>query len=265
MRNRRTQLQEKERQLEASEQVVAQFEEQIAELKQQLGQREQQKTKASSRGKEQTSFKLRWSEGKRAPHKTSRWYDAVVDGNTVYVKDQGTQKIYSFNVTVDSWSQLPDCVYINSSMTVINGWLTNVGGRSSYTYFNELFSLAGEGSDRRWTKQFPPMPTKRIFATSLCTGTMLIVAGGMGVGGSVLSTVEVMNTETHLWSTVADLPESMRYTSATVCGDQLYMLGGVDKDRACLYQVSVHLFSECPPPFLCFEFIGSKSSENVVG
>ena len=224
--------------------MVAQFERRIAELEQQLSQREQQKTKASSRGKDQTSFKLRWREGKRAPYKTSRWYDAVVDGNTVYIKDQpGTQKIYSFNVTGDSWSQLPDCVYrgINSSVTVINGWLTNVGGRFCSTYFNELFSLTGEGSSRRWTKRFPSMPTKRIFATSLCTGTTLIVAGGMGVGGRVLSTVEVMNIETHQWSTAADLPESMRYTSATVCGHQLYMLGGFNKDRT--YTKSVYTCS----------------------
>ena len=68
---------EKERQLgcvrqqpEASEQGGAQLERQIAELEQleqQLNQRMQQKTKASNRGKELTSFKLRWREGKKAP------------------------------------------------------------------------------------------------------------------------------------------------------------------------------------------------------
>ena len=42
----------------------------------------------------------------------------------------------------------------------------------------------------------------------------------------MLSTVEVMNTEIHQWSTAADLPKSMYVASATVCGDQLYMLGG---------------------------------------
>ena len=87
------------------------------------------------------------------------------------------------------------------------------------------------------------MPTRRIDTTSLCTGTTLIVAGGMGVGdrSGVLSTVEVMNTENHQWSTAADLPEPMFKASATICGDQLYMLGGIDKTS--YYSKSVYTCS----------------------
>ena len=228
------QKEEKERQLgrvnqqlEASEQVVAQFERRIAELEQQLSQKEQKKTKASSRGKELTSIKLTWREGKRAPCGMSRWCDAIVDGNTVYVINRRTVNIYSYDVISDNWSHLPDCVHMNGSIAVINGCLTTVGGVSYPNYSNELLSLTGKGSGRRWTQQFPPMPTKRRWTTSLCTGTALIVAGGEGVGG-MLSTVEVMDTETHQWSTAADLPQPMYWTSAIICGDQLYMLGGAE-------------------------------------
>ena len=91
-RERDRQLEEKERQvrrvnqqLEASEQMVAQFERQIAELEQQLSQRVQQTTNVSSKTKESISFKLEWREEKRAPCKLSRWCDAIVDGNTVYI------------------------------------------------------------------------------------------------------------------------------------------------------------------------------------
>jgi N-acetylneuraminic acid mutarotase len=70
------------------------------------------------------------------------------------------------------------------------------------------------------------MPTKRMWTTSLCTGTALIVAGGMGGSAKVQSTVEVMDTETRQWSTAADLPQPIYFASATICGDQLYMLGG---------------------------------------
>ena len=230
----RTQLQEKDRQLgrvnqqlEVSEQAVAQFERRIAELEQQLNQREQQKTKASSRGKELTSFKLRWREGKRAPCRMRRCCDAVVDGNTVYVRKEGSENIYAYEVTSDSWSQLPDSVHGYGSIVVINGWLTTVGGYSHPSYSNELFSHNGKGSGRRWIKKFPPMPTNRCRTISLFTEMTLIVAGGEG-DGRVLSTVEVMNTETHQWSTVADLPKPMYFASATVCGDQLYLLGDMN-------------------------------------
>jgi serine/threonine protein kinase len=235
----RRQLQEKEKQfgrvnhqLGASEQVVAQLERQIAELKQLLSQIEQQKMKASSRGEEPTSFKLTWRGGKKMPYKRSRQSDAVVDGNTVYVKKGHTVNIYSYDVTSDSWSQLPDCIHKSDSILIINGWLTAIGGYSYPDYSNKLFSLTRKGSGRTWTEIFPPMPTKRKLTTSLCTGTALIVAGGQGEGISkVLSTVEVMGTETHQWSTAADLPQPMYHASATIlCGDQLYMLGGISKD-----------------------------------
>ena len=248
-RENRTQLQEKERQLghvnrqlEASEQLAAQFERQIDEPEQQLSQREQQKTKASSRGKELTSFKLRWREGKRAPCRMHRYCDAVVDGNTVYIRSKGSINIYSYNATSDSWSQLPDCVNESGSLAVLNDLLTTIGGYFYPSYFNELFSLTSEGSGRRWTMKFPPMPTTRHQTIALCTGTTLIVAGGWsGMYNRVLSTVEVMNTETHQWSTAADLPEPLYLASATVCGDQLYMLGGVNKD--CINTKSVYTCS----------------------
>ena len=237
LRENRIQLQERERQfacvnqqLEASERVVAQFERRIAELEQQL---QQQKTKATSRGKELIS--IRWREGERAPHKMSRWCDAVVDGNTVYVRNGNTVKIYSYDATTHSWSQQSDCVHDSSSMTIINGSLTTVGRSCS----NELFSLNDE---RRWTlKKFPPMPTKRKHTTAVCTGTLLIVAGGVGEGERILSTVEVMITENHQWSAAADLPEPIYTASATVCGNQLYLLGGLNKDSK--YTKSVYTCS----------------------
>ena len=250
MKEKAKQIEERDRQfgrvnqqLEASEQVVAQFERRIAELEQQLSQREQQNVQASSRGKELTSFKLRWKEGKRAPCGMHRCCDAVIDGNTVYIRNEGRVSIYAYHATSDSWYQLPDCDCGSGSITVINGWLTTVGGGSilTCTYSDELFSLTGEGSGSFWTKKFPPMPTKRKWTSALCYESALIVAGGVGEGGKVLSTVEVMNTENLQWSAADDLPEPMCLASATVCGDQLYMLGGMNKDTA--YTKSAYICS----------------------
>ena len=155
-----------------------------------------------------------------------REYDAVADGNTVYIRTEDTVTLYSYDVTSDSWSQLPDCVHPNGSLAIVNGLLITVGGGHYPAYSSELFSLTKEGSSRRWTKKFPPMLTKRCGVTSLCTVTTLIVAGGRGKGGKGLSTVEVMDTETHRWSTAADLPAPISGASVTVCGDLLYLLGG---------------------------------------
>ena len=214
----RRQSEERERQLEQVNQQLKQAEQVIVQLR---SLRDQQNPEAK---KELANIKLKWRlrAGKRAPCGMYRWCDAVVNGNTVYVRDGGSVKIYSYDATTDSWSQLPDCVIPNGSITVIDGELTTVGGDRS----NELFSLTGQNR-RIWTKKYPPMPTKRRCTISLCTGARLIVAGGVGEGAVVLSTVEVMNTVNHQWFTAADLPQPMYIASATVCGDCIYMLGGV--------------------------------------
>ena len=137
-----------------------------------------------------------------------RQSDAAVDGNTVYIQNSDTSNLYAYDTESEAWSQLPDCVTKNCPIAIINGWLTTLGGCSHYGNSNELFSLTGKdsGKSSAWMKKFPPMPTKRSLMATLTTGATLIVTGGLGVSG-VLSTVEVMNTETFQWSTAADLPQ----------------------------------------------------------
>ena len=59
----------------------------------------------------------------------------------------------------------------------------------------------------------------------MCTGTVLIVAGGLGENYAGLTTVEVLNFESSQWSTAVELPVSLFSCSTVVHGDQLYMLG----------------------------------------
>ena len=122
----------------------------------------------------------------------------------------------------------------SSTITVIHGLPTTIGGYGDLKNTNKLFSLTGEGSDRRWTERFPPMPTKRYAVSALCTGIALIVAGGFGRGDKDqnLKTVEVLNTEIQQWHTAPDLPQPLAQSSLILCGDLVYLLGGVNKDDA---------------------------------
>ncbi len=214
---------------EANNSVVAQFEKRITELEHQL---------------HLTSLKLSWREGSKAPCRMRRWCDAVVDGNMVYIRDGDSLRIYSYDVTRDSWSQLPNCVLEGGSIIIISSWLTTIGGFHNGVS-NELFSLTGECSGRKWIKKFPPMPTKRKYTTAVCTETSVIVAGGIGPGVcSVLSIVEVMSIKSHEWSTAADLPEPMYTASAKICGNRIFILGGVNKDTAYIKSVYTCLVSD---------------------
>ena len=109
---------------------------------------------------------------------------------------------------------------------MVNSLLTAIGGKTPNDELtNSLLSL----TDNKWTKQFPPMPTKRCVTVVVCSGRSLVVTGG-STEYMKLSTVEVMDTETLQWSTASSLPHPLHQASATLCGDQVYMLGGFDQN-----------------------------------
>ena len=165
------------------------------------------------------AIRLNWSQGRTAPCVMRACTDAVVDGSVAYFNPGGTRNVYAHKSIIDNWFQLPDCPTHYSTLAMVNGLITTVGGSNS----NKLFSLTGEGKGRKWTEVFPPMPTKRHWVIAVTTGRALIVAGGDGL--KVLRTVEIMNTDTRQWSTAADLPQPLYLASATVCGDRIYMTG----------------------------------------
>ena len=234
-------IQEKERQLgrvnqqlKESERLIADFGKQNTKLEEQLSvlrkQVQEKDGGANSRGVDMANIKLRWREGEKAPCCMGRSCDAVRDNNTVYYKHGMTKKVYAYHIPSSNWSLIPDCPADSGfALTVIDGLLTAIGGRRDGKNTDKLFSLTGEGSDRKWTEEFPPMPTKHRFMAALCTGTALIIAGGFDDDNQVLKTVEVLNTETRQWHTAPDLPQPLAQSSLTLCGGLLYLLGGFTK------------------------------------
>ena len=233
-------------QLEESERVIAQFQRRVAELEQL-----RPATDSTPRSKEQSSsranIKLTWREGERAPREMLRSYhSAAMNSNMLYIQ---VGQVYAFTISTSTWSQLPDRPYIdidNCTLVIINNLLTLVGGCTGACVTrasNRLFSLTGEGSGRRWTEEFPPMPTKRYGPVALCIGTILIVAGG--TKNSPLRTVEIMNVETKQWSTAAGLPQPVTHAPAALCGDQVYILG-----ETSMYTCSVFTLIQSSMSFL---------------
>ena len=226
---------EQERQLnqrlESSEQERAKFEERLLEKDGRLRELEGQLIRSREQPQmpqhlevagmkidKGDNIKLMWREGQKAPFANKRWSDAIVDGNRVYFL-AASNCLWAYDISDKRWSKHSRAPYDCCSLAVLNSLPTTVGGSLPT---NKLMSL----TERKWIEKFPPMPTKRYFVTAVCTGTALIVAGGWGENGGELTTVEVLNIENRQWSTAVDLPKPMRIHSVTVCGDQLYMLGG---------------------------------------
>ena len=238
---RQQEIQQLRQQLQSSEQVTAQFQlnlterektiqdqqRQIHELQQQLRQRGGQRREdeeASGAAASGGSIKLRWRDGGRAPREM--WGEAAaVNGSVAYFLLGGVDQytVSKYDSAKSNWSELPKCPNCDFSLAMVNNLLTAIGGRvPNGECTSSLLSL----TDKKWTEQFPPMPTKRWCTAVVCSGRSLVVAGGFGVGKEL---VEVMDTESLQWSTASSLPHPLTQATATLCAEQVYMLGGRDQ------------------------------------
>ena len=239
---RESQLRQLNQQLEANEQVTANFQhkhlesdrkihdleqrlvakdQQIRELQQQTYGQPTAKLQVRGKSARKGPLCLHWRKCGRAPGTMSK-PSCVVDGNMAYFNPHN--HVYSYDSEKQKWSCLPQSPHRYSSLAVVSGLLTAIGGSGMLgtNATNQLFSLTGEG---KWVERFPPMPTKRYATAAVCSGESLVVAGGGGGDNKLLHTVEVMDTETPQWSTASSLPFALRYASSTICQDRIYLVG----------------------------------------
>ena len=171
---------------------------------------------------------LKWRDDGQTVSKMCRGATAVKD-NTAYFMDW-SGKTYSYDAANRKWREMTKCPYQYASMVFLKDRLTAIGGCTDMckfvTYTNKLLSL----HENCWAESFPPMPTKRRDTTAISTEQHLIVAGGMcgPFINACVATVEIMDTNSLVWSTVVSLPHVFTGISSAVCGDSLYLLGGFD-------------------------------------
>ena len=234
--SRERQFRQLNQQLEEQKQVTAEIQQNNHSLMGQVKQLQQQLSQQIRRNPvhqhHQPKEMLTWRDGGKAPFLIKKGA-AVVDGDVAYFPNYDG-KVCSYNSTTKKWSELPSYPYKYSSLAVINGQLTGIGGCENilkkHTYTNKLLSLHEGWFYGSWSDVFPPMPTNRRSTTATTSKEHLIVAGGANGQSCAcnLNTVEVMNTKSLVWSTVANLPHPDVRVSSTICGDHLYMLGGWD-------------------------------------
>ena len=174
------------------------------------------------------ALKLNWRDGPPTPFEIYG-HSVAVSGDMVYCRDSFSGEVLMFNSGTKQWGILPECPKKRFSIAVLNGQLTAIGGWHSDMATNTLLSLSQDKPDisqQKWLEQLPPMTYCRSSPAVATTNTSLIVAGGQGAGVKKTE-VEVMDTQTLQWSTVASLPLPLFHATAIICGDRLYLGGGV--------------------------------------
>ena len=210
-----------------------------------------------------SSHENQWREGRFAPCTMVRDTDAVVNGSVAYFRPRDTKQVHAFDSISESWTQLPDCLYDHTTLTVVNGLLTTVGGQVDNASTNQIFSLTGEGSGRKWSEIFPPMPTSRSHTVVVNVPSALVVAGGWTkkrfTDGRPLTTVEIMSTSSPKWCTASELPAPLFSASATVCLDHIYILGNASD---CVLQSNIPaLITSCNPQIFATQLVHGPTTK----
>ena len=159
---------------------------------------------------------------KTAPRKMDRG-SATTDGQFAYFTPAGYTLVYRYEWRGEKWEELPSCPYSDSGLVIIDGKLTAVGGwDASLRDTNKLFTLR----QKKWVEEYPPMNTVRSSPAVVSTsdGEYLIVIGGGGNDGWT-ATVELFQVKSRRWYKLTNLPQPLRFPSATICGDQLNVIG----------------------------------------
>ena len=169
-------------------------------------------------------------------------------GHYIYCGGGATDKantdrlVFKYDNTTDTWSPLPPCPTRNHGLSTFNGQLVSTGGiphdATSLIPTNKVYTF----QESNWVAALPPMHTARFQPSTFTYNTHLIVCGGVTSWTSVkqhtcTSTVEMLNSETGQWSTLAPLPFARRMMSVAVSDDKCYFIGGADQGvknpRAC--------------------------------
>ena len=102
----------------------------------------------------------------------------------------------------------------------------------------ELVVLLTDYSQGKWVEVYPPMNTARYRPAVVSTsdGDYLIAIGGWGSDGARTATVELFQVKSRRWYTLTGLPQPLPLPSATICGDQLHVIGIDGEGYSCSLQ-----------------------------
>ena len=192
---------------------------------------------------------------KRAPCEMKRG-SATVDDRFAYFALDNSQAVFRYEWSTEKWKVLPPSPYQDCGLAIIDGKLTAVGGWGGLRDTNKLFTL----QHNEWVEQYPPMNSKRCLPAVVSTsdGNYIFVIGGND--GIIMiahwtTKVELLHVRSRRWYKLTNLPQSLVRPIATICGNQLHVIGCHGDGYSCSLQALL---------FISDQPITSKSVSNIL-
>ena len=126
----------------------------------------------------------------------------------------------------NSWSSSIKIPYCYFAMTILNNNLVTAGGCDRRDKRTNQILIIDTGQVNNYTK----MITARSSATAAGYQGMLIITGGRGDKGKMLSSTELFDSNNGQWYKCNDLPQPCSSLKSVIVDNTLYLLGGFNKD-----------------------------------
>ena len=138
---------------------------------------------------------------------------------------------YEWSTAAENWDEITQCPHRHSGLVIIDGELTAVGGYDGSRPTNEVLTYSSQ--QKKWVKKHQPMNTARFQTAVVSTkdGKYVFAIGGQSYTWT--ATVEVLDVKSGEWHDLTNLPRALTLPSATICGNELRVIGGKTKGYWC--------------------------------
>ena len=159
---------------------------------------------------------------------------ATTNDHFAFFTPGGSESVYRYEWSTEKWEEVPLSPYRDSRLVIIDCALTAVGGENRSGYTNKLFTL----QQGQWIEHYPPMNIERSSPALVTTpdGNYIFVIGGRGGFDNWTGTVELFHVRRRRWYELTSLPRALSFPSATICGNQLHVIGRDGSGHSCSIQ-----------------------------
>ena len=190
------------------------------------------------------------------------YVQSVVIEGTVYVgggkASADRLNAYIMGFSSGKWFHLPR-YKASFAMAAVKKKLVLVGGEDRLKKRVKLLAM-WDPSAQTWTHPYPDMVTARSHCSAVAFKEWLIVAGGLDSGRNLLSSVEVLNTESKQWHAGPPTPLPWHSMKTAIVGDIGYFVGGETPESS---NASINTLVYCLSSKNLLSMLQSKKNEKL--
>ena len=158
---------------------------------------------------------------------------ATTDYQFMYFTSWNTTLVYRYKWDAKTWETLASCPFSNSALVIIACALTAVGGvYEDNKPTKELRTL----EHKEWKNVHPSMKTARSCPAVVRDRDYVVVIAGDVGGNNQMTKVELLQVRSKTWFEVADLPQPVKFPSATILGSWVHVVSNDGCGFSCSLQ-----------------------------